>query len=120
MILIQAAKLATAQRKVVRKFAQHQKGEFDLGRLGKFSSIKKVPKYLKEYANDIVEISGEYSKNPIKKVVSWVKSYINNVKFAKKWVNELSKLKKAEANAAETASSSVPKPKRIIFDKNDI
>ena len=134
MILIQAAKLATAQRRVVRRFAQHKKGELNLGRLGKYKSINKVPAHLKEYAKDIEKISGEYSKNPSKKVVSWVKSYINNVKFANKWYNKLAELKtdpnskwfdklaeqKANSNVAPSTASAAPKPEKIIFDKNDI
>lgn len=123
MILFEAAKLATAQRRVVRKVAQYVKGEFNIDDKMKMLNIKLdkdtytscIPKKLKDYAKDVIDKTGQYSKNPIKKIVSWVKSYIENFK-------ELFKTSKNAKNEAAAVSDAAPaaKPETIKFDKDDV
>ena len=126
MIIFDAVKLATAQRRVVRKVAQYVKGEFNIDdkmkilniKLDKDSYISCIPKKLKEYAKDIEEKTGKYSKNPIKKIVSWVKSYVKNFKeLFKEFKNSK---KTAPEIKPETPETPTPKPEKIIFSKDDI
>ena len=131
MIFIQAAKLTTAQRRIVRKVAQFQKGDtfkiddkikslnLKLSEVGKEKDeYKSIPKRIVEYASKVAEATGEFSKNPVKKVVSWVKGYIKNFKeLFKEYKN--SKKVKPEIKP-ETTEPQGPKPETIRFDKNDL
>lgn len=71
MTIISAVKLATLQRKLVKKVATYKGGEF------KFNSerFNGIPEAYQRVAGDIVQLSGEYSKNPIKKIQSWIKRF---------------------------------------------
>ena len=142
MLLIQAAKLATAQRRIVRKVAQYNKGDvFNIDDKIKSLNItindavpnkdtyKCVPKRLSDFAKKIADATGEFSKNPIKKITSWVKCYVQNVK-------DLFKAKRAQIvadatsaskpNAAEEIiSETTPEVEEVIsgkikFDKKDV
>ena len=131
MILIQAAKLTTAQRRVVRKVAQFKKGDtfkiddkikslnLKITEVGKEKdTFKSIPKRIAEYASKIAKTTGEFSKNPIKKVVSWVKGYVKNFK---ELLNEYKLSKKATPEIKpETPEVQTPKPETIKFSKEDL
>lgn len=69
--LVGAAKLATAQRKFVKQVAKYQGGEF------KFNSeiYKSMPNECRKMADELTQRSGAYSKNPVKKIQSWIKRF---------------------------------------------
>lgn len=71
MTIISAVKLATTQRQLVKKVATYKGGEF------KFNSQKfnDIPDAAKKAASEIAQSSGEYSKNLIKNIQSWVKRF---------------------------------------------
>ena len=130
MILVQAVKLATAQRRIVRKVAQYKKGDaFNIDDKIKLLNItindavpnkdtyKCVPKRLSDFAKKIADATGEFSRNPIKKIVSWVKCYVQNVKDLFK----TSQMATKEAEVvSETAAKPAPKPETIKFSKEDV
>lgn len=122
-ILYDAINRATMERYIVRKVSQYKTGElFNIEKASKIFGLnadefKSIPKKVKTYANDVIEKTGEYSKNPIKKIVSWVKSYIQNVKELFK---EYKGSKNSVKNPKEAASAPIPKPQTIKFDKNDL
>ena len=68
MSIISAVKAATFQRKLVKQVAI-SKGN------------NSISKEAKQAAKDIVEISGAYSKNPLKEFSRWIKSFLSILKF---------------------------------------
>ena len=68
MSIISAVKTATFQRKLVKQVAI-SKGN------------NSISKEAKQAAKDIVEISGAYSKNPLKNFSSWIKCLLSSLKF---------------------------------------
>lgn len=122
MIIVDAIKKTVAQRHLVRRVKEYVKGDFKIDDKIKMLNIKLdkdtytscIPKKLKEYAKDIADKTGEYSKNPIKKIVSWVKSYIANVK---EMFKNLKNPKKAADVSPDVSSAS--KPETIKFNITD-
>lgn len=86
MSIITAAKLATAQRKLVKKVATYKGNEF------KYNSetYRSMPDAFKRTADEIAKLSGEYSKNPIKNIQSWIKRF-SAIRNSEKEVNAILK-----------------------------
>lgn len=81
--LVDAAKLATTQRKLVKQAAKYKGGEF------KFNSeiYKSMPNEYKKLADELTQSSGAYSKNPVKKIKSWINRFNAIVGLEKEIIN---------------------------------